>query len=77
MASCGSQGAHANGAKRSRLSAAEQNRIAHEARIAQATRWPEGDSWIRGYAEDVPKLLAEIDRLKLGFSAHTYSRRTR
>lgn len=42
------------------LSPEEQQRIAREARHAAATKWPEGDSWIRGYALDVAKLLEEL-----------------
>lgn len=56
----------------------ERQRIERTVRHAQSTRWPVGtDSWIRGYGEDVPKLLAEIDRLKLGFSRELYARRAR
>jgi hypothetical protein len=42
----------------------ERDRMAQEARHAAATRWPQGDSWVRGYALDVPVLLAEIERLQ-------------
>jgi len=38
-------------------------RIGREVRHAQATTWPPGDSWIRGYAEDCSFLLAALDRL--------------
>jgi hypothetical protein len=43
---------------------AERDRMAREARHAAATRWPQGDSWIRGYALDVPVLLHEIEQFK-------------
>ena len=59
------------------LAASERRRIEREIRHSRNTLWPDGDSWIRGYAEDCEKLLAEIDRLKLGFSETLYNRRTR
>lgn len=62
---------------RKHLSASERQRIEREIRHAWNTRWPAGDSWIKGYAEDCQKLLDEIDRLKLGFSKDVYARRSR
>ncbi len=47
-----------------RLTQAERKRIEREIRHSWNTRWPSGDSWIKGYAEDCQKLLDEIDRLK-------------
>ena len=36
-------------------------RIRREVAHANATVWPSGDSWIRGYAEDCNWLLAELE----------------
>lgn len=49
--------------ERTRLSDAERVRIERQIRQSWNTRWPVGDSWVRGYAEDCQKLLHEIDRL--------------
>lgn len=42
----------------------ELERMGREVRHAELTAWPPGDSWIRGYAEDVKALLAEVERLR-------------
>jgi hypothetical protein len=51
------------------LSNEERQRIEREIRHSWNTRWPEGDSWVKGYAQDCQTLLDEIDRLNLNLGA--------